>query len=124
MNEFFTHLDHVQLAMPKGKEEEARLFYVNLLGFVEIEKPIALQHRGGVWFKSGHIELHLGVEDHFIPAKKAHPALHVHHLETLIHHVKEQQIPYIEDKNLPFADRIYLHDPFGNRIEMIERHVK
>ena len=74
-NPTFSAIDHVQLAMPTGKEDEARRFYVGLLGMTEIEKPAELKKRGGCWFQSGSVQLHLGVENDFRPARKAHPAL-------------------------------------------------
>ena len=74
-NHSFIAIDHVQLAMPQGEEEAARRFYCDLLGMVEIPKPAELAKRGGCWFASGSVQLHLGVEVDFRPAKKAHPAL-------------------------------------------------
>ncbi len=77
-------IDHVQLAMPAGEEEKARSFYINLLGFVEIPKPAELAKRGGAWFESGDVQLHLGVEADFRAARKAHPAFVVDDLAALI----------------------------------------
>lgn len=77
--------DHVQLAMPKGEEDRARAFYRDVLEMTEIPKPAPLAANGGVWFQSGDVELHLGVEEHFQPAKKAHPAVRVADILSLIH---------------------------------------
>jgi hypothetical protein len=70
-------LDHVQVVAPRGCEAEARRFYGTLLGLEEIDKPEELRARGGVWFRCGEQQLHIGVEDGFVPAQKAHPALRV-----------------------------------------------
>ena len=81
-------IDHVQIAMPSGEEETARAFYVNLLGFTEIPKPPKLVKRGGVWFQSENVQLHLGVENDFRPARKAHPAFLVDDLEAILEKVQ------------------------------------
>ncbi|WP_409276006.1 VOC family protein [Neobacillus sp. SCS-31] len=116
----FKQLDHVQLAAPKGCEEDARAFYGNLLGFTEIEKPPVLKKKGGAWFQNGTIQLHIGVEDPFLPAKKAHPAFEIENLDGLKAHLKENGVDVIEDDNLPGANRFYAADPFGNRLEFLE----
>ncbi|WP_316568686.1 VOC family protein [Neobacillus sp. YIM B06451] len=116
----FKQLDHVQLAAPKGCEEDARAFYGKLLGFTEIEKPPVLKKKGGAWFQNGTIQLHIGVEDPFLPAKKAHPAFEIENLEGLKAHLKENGVDVIEDNNLPGANRFYAADPFGNRLEFLE----
>lgn len=67
-------LDHVQLAAPRGCESEARRFFGELLGLPEVEKPESLKARGGAWFQVGSQQLHIGVEEPFAPARKAHPA--------------------------------------------------
>lgn len=87
-------IDHVQLAMPAGQESKARAFYGDILGIPEVEKPEALQARGGVWFESGAVKIHLGVEDDFLPAKKAHPALVVSDLNSLIGSLKSPDACY------------------------------
>jgi catechol 2,3-dioxygenase-like lactoylglutathione lyase family enzyme len=116
----FSHLDHVQLAIPRGGEERARAFYVDVLGFGEVPKPPELAARGGAWFRSGSVSLHLGVDDPFTPAKKAHPALRCHDYEALIRRIAERDIEVTPDA-LPFEGRphCYVADPFGNRIELI-----
>ncbi len=113
-------IDHVQLAMPKGLEDEARKFYGEILGLGEVEKPETLRKRGGVWFTKGAVHLHLGVEEPFVPAKKAHPAFEVHHIEDFKTYLSAQAVDYTVDENLPGANRIYVCDPFGNRLEFLE----
>ena len=81
-------IDHVQIAMPAGEEETARAFYVNLLGFVELPKSLELAKRGGAWFQSGAVQLHLGVENDFRPARKAHPAFLVDNLDAILEKVQ------------------------------------
>ncbi len=115
-------IDHVQIAMPVGAEEKARAFYVNLLGFVEIPKPAELAKRGGAWFQSQNVQLHLGVEADFKPARKAHPAFIVGDLDALI--AKVQNAGYETDTSQPALDgykRAHIFDPFGNRIELMEK---
>ncbi len=115
-------IDHVQIAMPIGEEENARAFYINVLGFVEIPKPAELAKRGGGWFQSGNVQLHLGVEADFKAARKAHPAFIVSELDTLI--AKVQEAGYETDASQPPLDgykRAHIFDPFGNRIELMEK---
>jgi len=115
-------IDHVQLAMPIGEEEKARDFFASILGFHEIPKPTELAKRGGVWFESENVQLHIGVESDFRPARKAHPAFLVDDLEPLI--VKVQSAGYETDKDQPPLDgykRAHVFDPFGNRIELMQK---
>jgi len=116
-------IDHVQLAMPANNEEEkARAFFVSVLGFVEIPKPASLSGRGGVWFQSGNVQLHLGVESDFHPARKAHPAFLVDDLNGIV--TKLQAAGYMVDTTQPPLDgykRAHIFDPFGNRIELMEK---
>ncbi|MEO8883501.1 MAG: VOC family protein [Devosia sp.] len=114
-------LDHVQLAMPKGLEPEARLFYAGLLGLEEVAKPANLAARGGVWFALGAVQVHLGVEQDFSPARKAHPAFLVDDLQALVKKLADGGTPVREDEPLPGYARCYVDDPFGNRIELMER---
>ncbi|MEP6574115.1 MAG: VOC family protein [Gemmatimonadota bacterium] len=114
-------LDHVQLAMPEGGEPAAREFYTNILGFDEVPKPAALAGRGGAWFTAGSVHFHLGVEANFRPARKAHPALLVEGLRELITRCEAAGRPVTPDIPLPGMKRINVTDPFGNRIELIER---
>jgi catechol 2,3-dioxygenase-like lactoylglutathione lyase family enzyme len=116
----FKAIDHVQLAAPKGSEEQARRFFGELLGFEEIEKPAELKKRGGAWFKYGLCQIHVGIEEPFVPARKAHPAFEIENIEGLKQHLSASGIDFIEDDKLPGANRIYVNDPFGNRIELLE----
>ena len=113
-------LDHVQLAMPPGREAEARAFYAGLLGIAEQPKPPHLAKRGGCWFERGALKIHVGVEKDFTPARKAHPALIVEDLPSLVAALKSAGHRVIEDEPLEGYDRVYLDDPFGNRIELME----
>jgi catechol 2,3-dioxygenase-like lactoylglutathione lyase family enzyme len=115
-------IDHIQIAIPAGAEEQARGFYVKLLGFIEIPKPPELAKRGGAWFQSDNVQLHLGVESEFRPARKAHPAFIVDELDALI--VRIQNAGYDTDTTQPPLDgykRAHVFDPFGNRIELMEK---
>lgn len=120
MSYVFKRIDHVQLAAPEGSEETAREFFAGVFGFTEIEKPERLKKRGGVWFSFGDYQLHIGIEKAFSPAKKAHPAFEVENLTELKKHLKDEHVAFVEDDNLPGADRIYVDDPFGNRLELLE----
>lgn len=117
----FTRVDHVQLAMPAGEEEKARAFYRDLLGMVELPKPPELAKRGGCWFASGPVQIHLGVEKDFRAAKKAHPALLCGDYDALIAELRAEGIEVVSDDANPGVIRCYVHDPFGNRIELIRR---
>jgi catechol 2,3-dioxygenase-like lactoylglutathione lyase family enzyme len=113
-------IDHVQLAIPERGEDQARAFYVGVLGFTEVPKPANLAKRGGVWFVSGSAHVHLGVEKDFHSARKAHPAFRVHHLEALRATCVAAGYTITEDEPLPGHQRFYVNDPFGNRIEVVE----
>jgi catechol 2,3-dioxygenase-like lactoylglutathione lyase family enzyme len=114
-----TALDHVQLAMPPGREAEAEAFYCGILGLEVRPKPEPLASRGGRWFAHGSVQVHLGVEEDFRPARKAHPALRVDRLDELIERLEEAAVSWRRDSDLPGVQRIYADDPFGNRIELI-----
>ena len=114
-------LDHVQLAMPRGEEDRARTFYRDVLGLTVVPKPENLAKRGGVWFQGGSLQLHLGVEDDFRPARKAHPALLVEGLEELAAVCEASGYEITYDEQLAGYYRAYVADPFGNRIELMER---
>lgn len=116
----FTAIDHVQLAMPSGGEETARQFYRDLLGMAEIPKPPELAKRGGCWFESGKVQIHLGVEKDFRPAKKAHPALRCRDYAAFLARLSEGSVKVAEVDDIPGVRRCHIHDPFGNRIELIE----
>ena len=114
-------LDHIQLAMPAGEEARARDFYAGLLGLEEIAKPPELAGRGGAWFSNGAVSLHLGVEPDFRPARKAHPALLVEGLTAFVARLEIAGYPMKRDVQFAGYDRIHVSDPFGNRIELMER---
>jgi catechol 2,3-dioxygenase-like lactoylglutathione lyase family enzyme len=120
MGEPFTAFDHVQLAMPKGEEERARSFYCGVLGMKEVAKPMELAKRGGCWFTSGPLQLHLGVEADFHPAKKAHPAVRCRNYEDITSRLRAAGIEVTEDENIPGVRRCHVFDPFGNRLELID----
>ena len=113
-------LDHVQLAMPAGGESEARAFYAQALGIDEVIKPPHLAARGGCWFEHGALKVHLGVEADFRPARKAHPAFIVSDLPALIVRLNARGYSVVEDQPLEGYDRVYVDDPFGNRIELMQ----
>lgn len=112
-------LHHVQLAMPKGGEDRARAFYRDLLGLHEVAKPPVLAARGGCWFRGGALELHLGVEDDFAPARKAHPALRCDDLDALLGRLESAGVDVRPETELPGFRRAYIDDPFGNRVELL-----
>ena len=114
-------LDHVQLAMPKGGEDQARAFYGGVLELPERAKPPELAGRGGCWFEAEAVKIHLGVEQDFRPAGKAHPGLLVGNLDGLLSRCREKGFKATEPELLESARRAFVQDPFGNRIELIER---
>lgn len=118
----FAGLDHVQLAAPAGCEAEARSFFGGLLGLAEVEKPPTLAARGGCWFAVGDAQLHVGVENPFAPAHKAHPALRLESpaaLRALAARLDAAGIPVTWDAELPGTARFYVADPWGNRLELL-----
>ncbi|HXL96823.1 MAG TPA: VOC family protein [Steroidobacteraceae bacterium] len=112
-------IDHVQLAMPPGGEDRAREFYQGVLGIPEVPKPADMAKRGGCWFESGDLKVHLGVEQQFRPARKAHPAFIVSDLVALVARLRSAGSPLTEDRSLTEYDRFFVEDPFGNRIELM-----
>jgi catechol 2,3-dioxygenase-like lactoylglutathione lyase family enzyme len=110
-------IDHVQVAAPRGCEDVARAFYVGLLGLEELPKPEPLAARGGCWFRAGAAELHVGVEEPFAPARKAHPGLVVEDLDTLRARLAGAGIAVRDDDSIPGIERFHAEDPFGNRLE-------
>jgi catechol 2,3-dioxygenase-like lactoylglutathione lyase family enzyme len=114
-------LDHVQLAMPAGREAEARTFYVGVLGLGERDKPANLAKRGGCWFESGPVKVHLGVDPDFRPATKAHPAFLVEDVSRIARVAEAGGYRVASDEPLAGYDRLYVYDPFGNRIELMQR---
>lgn len=111
-------LDHVQLAAPPGCEAAARGFFGALLGLEELEKPEALRARGGVWFRVGAQQLHVGVDPEFTPARKAHPALSVSDYDELLRRLAAAGVEIREDDSIPGVRRCFVADPWGNRIEL------
>jgi hypothetical protein len=116
-------LDHVQVAMPRGQEGRARSFYCDLLGLNEIPKPDATAGRGGMWFQCGQLQLHLGIEEPFSPARKAHPALRIRGYEELLDKLVASGHAVARDTMLAGVSRSFVCDPFGNRIELINAEI-
>jgi len=113
-------LDHVQLAMPAGGDESATAFYEGLLGIPRVAKPPHLEVRGGCWFEDGDLKIHLGVDDDFRSARKAHPGLIVDDLAALVVRLAEGGVAVGLDQPLAGFERVYVDDPFGNRLELME----
>jgi catechol 2,3-dioxygenase-like lactoylglutathione lyase family enzyme len=116
-------IDHVQLAAPPGCEAAARKFFVDVLGMAELTKPAALQSRGGIWLQCGMHQIHIGVQNAFQPATKAHPAIRVLDMAALRTRLKKHNIAVNEDDAIIGLDRFYISDPFGNRLEFVEAHL-
>ncbi|HET7461533.1 MAG TPA: VOC family protein [Longimicrobium sp.] len=110
----------MQLAMPAGGEDRARAFYAGVLGMTEVPKPPVLAARGGAWFAGGAVQVHLGVEEDFRPARKAHPALAVENLAGVRAACDAAGFHTTPGEPLDGRPRAYVHDPFGNRIELIQ----
>jgi catechol 2,3-dioxygenase-like lactoylglutathione lyase family enzyme len=111
-------IDHVQISMPPGSEDEARRFYGEILGLREVPKPSELADRGGCWFAAPNAAVHLAPEDHFVALEKAHPALIVRDLDAARKALVAAGVPITEDDTGLPVRRFYVHDPFGNRIEL------
>ena len=111
----------MQLAMPVGGEDQAEAFYSGLLGLTRVPKPDHLAARGGCWFESPGVKIHLGVEQDFRAAKKAHPALLTANLDGIVDRLREAGAELADDEPLDGFRRTYVFDPFGNRIELMER---
>lgn len=105
--------------MPAGGEAEAVAFYEGVLGIPQVPKPANLAGRGGCWFETATVRIHLGVEPDFRPAKKAHPAFVVSDLARVRRHLADNGVDTVEDQPLPGFDRFYAYDPFGNRLEFL-----
>ena len=113
-------LDHVLLAMPAGREEEARAFYQGLLGLPEKKKPAEIAHHGGVWFETEAVKIHLGIEKDFRPARKAHPGLLGKNLQGMLLRLRAAGQITGPDDVLDGRLRVFVDDPFGNRLELID----
>jgi len=112
-------IDHVQMAIPKGGEAAARAFYGDLLGLPERPKPAELAKRGGCWFESEAVKVHCGVEDPFTPARKAHIAFRVDDVAALVDRARGGGFEIVADGELPGHERVFIYDPFGNRLEFL-----
>jgi catechol 2,3-dioxygenase-like lactoylglutathione lyase family enzyme len=113
-------INHVQIAMPRGREAEARAFFGDVLGLPELPKPAALAARGGVWFDLGDAQLHLGVDMDFRPSTKAHVAFELEDLEPVVARCAAAGVPAPFDVAIPGVRRCFVADPFGNRLELME----
>lgn len=116
----FKRLDHVQICIPKGQEDQARHFYTNIIGLTEIPKPEQLIPNGGLWYRIADIQLHIGTEDH-ISTSKRHPAFEVEHLDTIKKYLIGQNVKIKEEIQIPGQQRFSFIDPFDNRIELLEK---
>jgi catechol 2,3-dioxygenase-like lactoylglutathione lyase family enzyme len=112
-------LHHVQLAIPGGAEDQCRRFYVDALGLLEVPKPPVLAARGGLWVRRDGLEIHLGVEDDFRPARKAHPGILVGDLDSLAQRLADHGVDVEWDDNFPGFRRFYAFDAVGNRLEFL-----
>ncbi|MFI9273622.1 glyoxalase [Kitasatospora sp. NPDC052896] len=119
-DDFFAGLHHVQLAVPPGAEPQCREFWGEVLGMTELPKPPVLAARGGCWFRGGGLEVHLGVEADFVPARKAHPGILVRGLRELAARLEGHGHPVRWDDEFPGHDRFYAFDKLGNRLEFLE----
>jgi catechol 2,3-dioxygenase-like lactoylglutathione lyase family enzyme len=117
-------IHHVQLAMPAGREDDARRFYSGVLGIPEVQKPADLARRGGAWFETGDLRVHLGVETDFRPAHKAHPGLLVRDLKLLSKQLTDAGYEVTKGEPLEGYEHVYVNDPFGNRLELLGKQPK
>jgi catechol 2,3-dioxygenase-like lactoylglutathione lyase family enzyme len=113
-------LDHVQLAIPVGGEERARGFYIGILGLSEVAKPASMAGRNSIWFAAGPVNLHLGIEEDFHPAERAHPALVVNNLDDIVAACESIDLATRADTSFNNFRRVHVFDPFGNRLELME----
>ncbi len=120
MKNFIKRLDHLQICIPTGAEDQARAFYTDLLHLQEIPKPKALQANGGLWYQLPDIQLHIGTENH-TPKSKKHPAFEVENLEEIRKYLEEKEVPTKDATAIPNIRRFYVYDPFDNRIEFLEK---
>ncbi len=116
----FKRLDHVQICIPTGKENDARQFYTEIIGLVEIPKPAELIPNGGLWYQIADIQLHIGTEND-IPASKRHPAFEISNVDAARQHLEMHGVKIREDIQVPGCKRFSFIDPFGNRIELLEK---
>ena len=118
---FSLEIDHVQIAIPKGGEDDGRAFFGELLGLDELPKPSDMSARGGCWFSAADRQIHLGVDADFIAAKKAHVALNTTSLDELRVRLERAGYKTEDDSDIDGRKRFFTHDPFGNRIEFMDR---
>jgi catechol 2,3-dioxygenase-like lactoylglutathione lyase family enzyme len=116
----FRRLDHVQVCIPRGAEMRAREFYGGLLGLEEVEKPEAVRGNGGMWYNVADVQLHVGVEDAVAPSKR-HPAFEVENVEGVRAFLEEKGVRTKDEEEIPGLSRFSFYDPFGNRIELLEK---
>lgn len=116
----FNRLDHVQVCIPRGAEPQAREFYGGLLGLEEIEKPEAIRKNGGMWYSVADVQLHVGVEDSVAPSKR-HPAFEVENVEGVRAFLEQNGVRTKDEETIPGMRRFSFFDPFGNRIELLEK---
>ena len=114
-------LDHVQVAIPVGAENRARDFYGGILGFTEIDKPVSMAGRNSIWFAAGPVNLHLGIEPDFHAAKRAHPAFVVNDLDEILSACERAGLIAKPDTSFDGYRRVHVFDPFGNRLELMQR---
>lgn len=114
-------LDHVQLCVPKGQEEKARNFYCGILGLVEIEKPASLVPNGGFWLQAGDVQIHIGTEPMGTEQSKRHPAFEVVNVGEARAHLLKHGVKLKEEIPFPGVERFSFFDPFGNRVELLEK---
>ena len=119
-NDAIIGIHHIQLAMPANGEEAARRFYSGLLGIPEVPKPMPQAKRGGAWFETDHVKIHLGIEHDFRPARKAHPGLLVRDLRSLAQRLGNAGHEVTNGEPLEGYEHIYVNDPFGNRLELLQ----
>ena len=118
-HEVFAAIDHVQLAMPMGAERTARRFYVDILGMREVPKPADFLKKGGAWFESGEVRIHIGCEIDFRATAKAHPGLRCRDYDAVVGRLRDSGFEIVDDVRIPGPRRCHIHDPFGNRLELI-----
>ena len=114
-------INHVQIAVPIASESRARAFYSGILGFTEVAKPAEMAERKSIWFVAGGVNLHLGIELDFTPAKRAHPAFVVEGLDTILVACERAGLTAKPDTPFNGFRRVHVFDPFGNRLELMER---
>ena len=114
-------IDHVQIAIPAASEDRARAFYSGILGFAEVAKPPQMAERKSIWLVTGLVNLHLGIEPDFTPAKRAHPAFVVEGLDKILAACDRAGISSKPDTSFNGFRRVHVFDPFGNRLELMER---